>query len=212
MRRAQLAAARAALAEDAFAPFPNAIWLRSLYVDQLVSGCLHWPRPRYPDPPVPPGASYPDTPVLVLDGDLDAITPLGDSRRAAALFPNATLVSVRNTGHVTALADYADCASGIARRFLATLSPGDVGCAERTPEVHVVPEFPRLLRGAPGAERAGAADRSTAAGPARRLGGGPDGRRRAGPLVEHVRIQRATACAAAASLPPASTSPTARSG
>ena len=163
-RRAQLAAARAALAKDAFAPFPNAIWLRSLYVDQLVTGCLRWPRPRYPDPPVPPGASYPGTPVLVLDGDLDAITPLGDSRRAAALFPNATLVQVRNTGHVTALADYADCASGIARRFLATLSPGDVGCAERTPEVHVVPEFPRLLRGAPGAERDGAADRSTAAG------------------------------------------------
>jgi pimeloyl-ACP methyl ester carboxylesterase len=142
-RRAQLAAARAALEPDAFAPFPNDIWLRSLYVDQLVSGCLQWPAPAYPDPPVPPGAGYPTVPVLVLDGDLDAITPVGDSRRAAGLFRNSTLVTVSNVGHVTALADYNDCASGIVRRFLRTLAPGDVGCAARTAEIHVVPEFPR---------------------------------------------------------------------
>lgn len=48
-----------------------------------------------------------------------------------------------NVGHVTALADYNDCASGIVRRFLRTLAPGDVSCAARTAEIHVVPEFPR---------------------------------------------------------------------
>ena len=162
-RRDQLAAARSALDPAAFAPFPNDIWLRSLYVDQLVSGCLRWPAPRYPDPPVAPGTSYPNVPVLVLDGDLDVITPLGDSTRAARLFPNSTLVTVRNNGHVTALADYNDCASGIARRFLRTLAPGDVSCAGRTAEVHVVPDFPRRVAGAPPAESAGAdaGDRST---------------------------------------------------
>jgi hypothetical protein len=36
-----------------------------------------------------------------------------------------------------------DCASGIVRRFLHTLAPGDVSCAARTAEIHVVPEFPR---------------------------------------------------------------------
>jgi pimeloyl-ACP methyl ester carboxylesterase len=160
-RRSQLAAARAALEPQAFAPFPNDIWLRSLYVDQLVSGCLRWPAPAYPDPPVPPGASYPSVPVLVLDGDLDMITPLGDATRAASLFGNSTLVTVRNAGHVTALADYNDCASGIVRHFLRTLAPGDLSCAERTAEVHVVPEFPSSLAGAPPAEPAGRGDHST---------------------------------------------------
>jgi pimeloyl-ACP methyl ester carboxylesterase len=161
-RRAQLRAARASLEPDAFAPFPNDIWLRSLYIDQLVKGCIRWPAARYPDPPVPPGAGYPDVPVLVLDGDLDMITPLGDSRRAAALFPRSTLVEVRNVGHVTALADYPGCAAGIVRRFLRTLAPGDVSCAARTPEVHVVPRFPRSVAAAPGAGSAGGQDRSVA--------------------------------------------------
>ena len=58
-------------------------------------------------------------PVLVLDGDLDAITPLGDSaRRGGAVPATRRFVTVPNVGHVTALADYADCASGIVRRFL----------------------------------------------------------------------------------------------
>jgi hypothetical protein len=48
------------------------------------------------------------------------------------------------------------------RRFLRTLSLDDVSCAERTPEIHVVPEFPRRTRGAPAAERRPrSGDRST---------------------------------------------------
>jgi pimeloyl-ACP methyl ester carboxylesterase len=160
-RRAQLAAARATLEPDAFAPFPDEIWLRSLYVNQLVTGCLRWPAPAHPDPPVPPGASYPTMPVLVLVGDLDAITPLEDSQRAASLFPNSTLVTVANVNHVTALADFNDCASAIVRRFLRTLAAGDTSCAARTPEVHVVPDFPRTLAAAPAATAA-PGDRSTA--------------------------------------------------
>jgi pimeloyl-ACP methyl ester carboxylesterase len=161
-RRAQYRAARALLEPDAYAPFPNDIWLRSLYINQYVTGCIEWPTPRHPDPPVPLGAAYPTMPVLVLDGDLDVITPLGDSAQAASLFPGSTFVIVRNVGHVTALADYPGCGAGMVRRFLQTLSPGDVSCAERTPEIHVVPEFPRRTRAAPPAERRpGAGDRST---------------------------------------------------
>jgi pimeloyl-ACP methyl ester carboxylesterase len=160
-RRAQLAAARALLAPDAYAPFRNDIWLRSLYINQYVTGCIEWPAQRHPDPPVPPGATYPDVPVLVLDGDLDVITPLGDSAMAASLFPNSEFVIVRNVGHVTALADYPGCAAGMVRRFLRTLSPGDVSCAERTPEIHVVSEFPLRTANAPAARSAGPRDRST---------------------------------------------------
>ena len=161
-RRAQLAAARSTLAPDTYYPFPNDVWLSSLYIDQYVSGCLDWPAPRRPDPPVPAGASFPAVPVLVLDGDLDLITPLGDSRRAAALFPNSILVTVRNVGHVTSLADFDGCTSGIVRRFLTTLSPGDVSCADRLPEIHVVPDFPHALGSAPQATSAGGSDRSSA--------------------------------------------------
>ncbi len=150
-RRRQYAAGRAGLAASAYAPFPNDIWLRSLYINQYVTGCIEWPAPAYPDPPVPPGATYPSVPVLVLNGDLDVITPLGDATRAARLFPNSTFVVVRNVGHVTALADYPGCAAGMVRRFLVRLSPGEVNCAEGAPEIHMVPEFPRRTAAAPAA-------------------------------------------------------------
>ena len=84
-RRAELRAARGLLAPDAFAPFPSRVWLASLYEHQLVYGCLEWPAPATPDPPAPPGAAYPAVPVLVLNGDLDVITPLADATRAARL-------------------------------------------------------------------------------------------------------------------------------
>ena len=161
-RRAQLAAGRALLAPNAYAPFPNDVWLDSLYINQYVTGCLEWPTPDPLDPPAPAGATYPSVPVLVLDGDLDVITPLGDSRRAASLFPNSQLVVVRNVGHVTALADFDRCASGIVRRFLTTLDAGDVSCAANASEIHVVPDFPRRLSAAPEASSAGPRDRSTA--------------------------------------------------
>ena len=132
-RRAELRAARAQLAPDAFAPFPADLWLDSLYEHQLVYGCLRWPAPAVPDPPAPAGATYPAVPVLVLNGDLDVITPLADAARAAALFPNATNVTVATQVHVTALADFDRCATGIVRRFLRTLAPGDTSCAAGAP-------------------------------------------------------------------------------
>ena len=126
-------------------------------------------------------------PVLVLDGDLDVITPLGDSRRAASLFPNSSFVVVRNVGHVTALADFAGVRGGIVRRFITSLDRGRV-LRRSTPEIHVVPDFPRRIAAAPAAASAGPArpleplDRRAAW--ARGLGRG----RRAGALVAHVRI------------------------
>ena len=159
-RRAELAAARATLAPDAFAPFSTATWLGSLYEHQLVFGCLRWPAPAVPDPPAPPGAAYPAVPVLVLNGDLDVITPPADAARAASLFPNATYVPVPNAVHVTALADFDRCASGIVRRFIRTLDAGDTGCAGRTAEVHVVDRFPRRTANAPATATPAPGDRS----------------------------------------------------
>ena len=154
-----------------------------------MTGCIEWPAQRYPDPPVPAGATYPTMPVLVLDGDLDLITPLGDSAQAAGLFPEFDLRGGAQRRHVTALADYPGCAAGIVRRFLRTLSTGDVSCVRRTPEIHVVPKFPRRVAKAPAARSAGGADRSRPLGSPGGLVCGVGPRRRARALVADVRYR-----------------------
>ncbi len=45
--------ARALIDPADFAPFPKDIWLRSLYIDQLVTGCLRWPAQAVPRPARP---------------------------------------------------------------------------------------------------------------------------------------------------------------
>ena len=174
-RRQELAAARERLTPDTFAPFPVDLWLDGELERELVYGCLRWPAPRVSDPPVPPGATFPAVPVLVLDGDLDSLTPPGDSRAAASLFPSSRFVLVRNVGHVTALGDFDRCGSRLVRRFFTRLDPGDTSCAERIPELHVVPKFPRRVAGAPAAEsragdRSNAIDRRAAWAVARSIG------------------------------------------
>ena len=201
---AELAASRAQLPGDAFAPFSQDVWLDSLYEHQLVYGCLRWPAPAVADPPAPPGAAYPTVPVLVLNGDLDVITPMSDAARAAALFPNATLVPVGNAVHVTALADFDDCAARIVRDFLRSHVVGDTSCASELAELHVVPAFPRTTAAAPAATRA-AGDASNAGD--RRAGwtAAHTVARRALALVADVRASAATGCAAGRSGPAAST-------
>ncbi|HVG68610.1 MAG TPA: alpha/beta hydrolase [Gaiellales bacterium] len=154
-RRLQLADAIRALPPNVFAPFAKDVWLRSQDENQLVRGCLDWPEPIPADPPVPAGARYPDVPVLVVNGDLDFATLLEDAQRAAALFPNSTMVTVHNTGHITALYDFDFCVSEIVRRFLTTLDAGDTSCASRIEEVHVAPAFPRSLTTTPAASGTG---------------------------------------------------------
>ncbi len=160
-RQAQLAAAEAGVAADAFAPFSKRVWLASLDEDQLVRGCIRWPAPPVPDPAFPAGPR-PDLHVLVLNGEFDQATPVADARRAAAAFPHAIYVQVASTGHITALADYQRCASVIARRFLQTLAAGDTGCAASMPPQVVMPSFPVRVKTAPQLRPAGPDDASTA--------------------------------------------------
>ena len=147
VRQAQLRRAIDRLPAGVFAPFRKRVWLGSLDENQLVFGCVGWPAPPFPDPPFPGGAR-PRVPVLVLDGEFDQATPVADARRAAAAWPDSTYVQVRNTNHVSALADFQGCASGIVRRFLAGLAAGDTSCAGRVPAVEVA-RFPARLRAAP---------------------------------------------------------------
>jgi pimeloyl-ACP methyl ester carboxylesterase len=160
-RASELASAVRRLRARVFYPFSKRVWLASLDENELVYGCLRWPRPAVSDPPFPPKADFPRIPVLVLDGLLDQATPLGDARRVAAAWPDATFVRVTNSNHITAQVDFLHCVSVITRRYLATGTAGDTSCAERVPAEYVVPAFPKSVAHAPQAEPAGRANHST---------------------------------------------------
>ena len=164
-RRAQYAAAVAALPDDAFAPFTVDEWVTSPIEE--FDGCLGWPSPVRSDPPIAgrPPLVPPTLPVLVLSGGLDTLTTWTDGEIVAEqMGPSARWVKVENTAHVTALADPFGCASGLVRRFVARperLHAMDVSCAARIPEVRAVGEFPKRLAAADPASPA----RGNVAGP-----------------------------------------------
>jgi pimeloyl-ACP methyl ester carboxylesterase len=144
-REAYVRSGLAAYPAGTFAPFTASEWTGIDYEGALA--CLRWPPAAFSDPPVPANAPYPHVPTLILNGDLDNITPLADARVVASRFPDSTLVVMQNSGHVTALEDQNDCASTIYEHFVRDLTAGDTGCASRTPEVRVVPSFPLTLAG-----------------------------------------------------------------
>ena len=150
-RRATLANVVRHLSPKVFAPFSKRVWLRTVVEHELVRGCLDWPQPRIGPPPFPGGGARPSMPVLVLNGEFDQSTPVADAQHVATAFPNATLVEVPNTGHVSALYDFQHCASRIVRRFLSTLATGSTACATAMPPVNVA-AFPRTLGAAPEAD------------------------------------------------------------
>jgi pimeloyl-ACP methyl ester carboxylesterase len=162
-REAQLDAAIAELAPDAFAPFTVETYMRMLYEVQIARGCLRWPALGPGDSPTPTLAAHPDVPVLVLTGEFDITTPVENGVEAAAAWPNAALVTLANEIHVSALYDYERCASRIVRRFVLTRGhAGDTSCAAETPEIATVEAFPDRVADAPQADVGGDTDRSTA--------------------------------------------------
>ena len=104
---------------------------------------------------LPPGATHPDVPTLVLNGDLDNITATPGAQEVAARFPRSTFVELANSIHVTAVGDRDDCAAPIVRRFIRRLDAGDTSCAGRIAEVHTVDSFPRRAADADPAEPSG---------------------------------------------------------
>ncbi len=150
-RARQLSKAVAKLPSTIFAPFSTSQWLASLDENELVYGCLDWPRPSPADPAFPRSVTYPDTPVLIFDGEFDQATPVADALKAVHDWPHSTFVEVSNANHITAQQDSLGCTSVILQRFIATLNAGDIGCAKSTPPVYVVPTFPSSLAAAPSA-------------------------------------------------------------
>ncbi len=62
-------------------------------------------------------------PTLVIVGEEDSITPLGDARRMEALIPGSELVVVQGAAHLTSL-EKPDEVSGAIRRFLERIPKG----------------------------------------------------------------------------------------
>lgn len=150
-QRAQQAAAAIAAKKieqpEVYAPFSIDEFLSMPQDYSVVQLCQPWPVPSPawpPGQPVPPGAAFTAAPVLVLSGELDSLTPPAQGAQAAALFPHARQVLVRNSFHVTALGDADQCASKLVRQFVSTLSPGDTACAEAVPAYRGLPKFARL--------------------------------------------------------------------
>ena len=133
-----------------FDPFSVGVWTG--LDNEGALACVNWPRSPSPtDPPIPAGATYPNVPTLILNGDLDNITPLEDAQQVASNFPDSKLVVIQNVNHVQALGDQYDCASRIYTRFVKSLHTGNTSCASHTAPVRVVKRFPLgALPGRPG--------------------------------------------------------------
>ncbi len=148
----------ASLPGDAFAPLSVRGW-EAFYSPNF---CILWPAPDRFTPAVPKDAVFPNTPTLVMSGDLDVYVPTSSSQVVADEFPNSTLVSIEGAGHTPT--DYSDCALQIAATFVETLSVGDTTCASEPAWVFpVTPAFPVHASDADEAQRIpGGIDRSTA--------------------------------------------------
>jgi pimeloyl-ACP methyl ester carboxylesterase len=126
----------------AFAPFSIDDWVNAFSSD--VTSCIRWPVPVAHVPAKPGGGSYPDVPVLVLNGEFDSLTSPEGAEAVAGRFPNATFVEVANSLHVTALGDLRGCVAELALRFVRTRIVGDPSCASSYPPIRMTPSFPTV--------------------------------------------------------------------
>lgn len=147
-RREQLAASIKALPANTFAPFTTAEWIQMNQFTEAYTACLDWPAPTHPaDPAVKPGVPMDATnvPVLILNGDIDSLTPAaGGAHVAAQIGPAARSIVVPNMVHLVALYDRYGCGVSIYRAFLrqpGRLDSLDTACTATVPEVHALGSF-----------------------------------------------------------------------
>ncbi|NUK10306.1 alpha/beta fold hydrolase [Streptomyces lunaelactis] len=96
-RKADFEKAVSRMKTKKFLPFSPKAWLTR--DDYDTGACLEWPADPTATAPFPRGTRLADVPTLVLSGDLDANTSSTSGREAAAQFPHARFVEVKNAGH-----------------------------------------------------------------------------------------------------------------
>ena len=145
VRQAQYAAAIAALPAAALAPFSMAAVTGPQLFD-TTQICVGWQRPSTPAPVVPPGAHYPNVPVLGLAGDLDNGIPLAQTRRDIGRFPDSRFVTIPEVGHETVY--HGACGQALTAAFVETLDV-DATCARTIYQTQAaVAAFPLTAAGA----------------------------------------------------------------
>jgi pimeloyl-ACP methyl ester carboxylesterase len=141
-RRAQVEARVASLPIDVFRPFDR---VSALDTD-LLKLCERWPAAATPREfgPGPP----PNVPVLLLEGEDDLRTPMENAARVAAMFPQARMYTVPNTGHSVLGADESRCAE---RAFAGFFGGGRMPrpCRRRRRAIPPVPLAPLSLKDVP---------------------------------------------------------------
>ena len=163
-------AARSAATPDLYAPFTVQEWAASPPDWSFLGLCVTWPvaSPQHPQGQLlPTGAQMPDVPALLLTGDLDTVTTVGEGDATARRFVRAQRVVVPNASHVVALYGAPLCTAGIVRDFIASAgAPVDRGCiATMQSPPRLLPVFatrvadlpPAVMAGARAAELAAAA-------------------------------------------------------
>jgi pimeloyl-ACP methyl ester carboxylesterase len=132
VRTRQFAARRARLDQSAFRPFTERAWTSAIL--DRGNACIRWPdrhgRVQRTSGP------FPDVPVLVTSGDLDANTPTAEGRQAARQFPRAHVVEVPNAGHAPEQ-EPSGCASSVIFDFIRKQRLGDTRCLANIPPVPV---------------------------------------------------------------------------
>lgn len=159
-QRAALIAQRTATAPDTYAPFSIDEYRRMPLDYAFIDQCVQWPAASAGTAALPlihDEVSYPDIPVLVVSGELDNMTSVGEGTAAAARFPHAHHVVIANGLHVNALPHArSDCGAKLVQHFMDTLATGDESCAADAPPVRLVPRFARRASELPAAEGTGA--------------------------------------------------------
>ncbi|MFN8185531.1 MAG: alpha/beta fold hydrolase [Gaiellales bacterium] len=144
VRIAKWEAAFDAIPDGTFAPFAVPAWREAAgdgWVGLLSTACVAWPAPNRAVPQlVPPGAARTSAPTLVMNGDLDKVTPTEAAVGVAAGFRNGTYVEFANAGHGVAFSG--PCAMGVLMTFVETMDPGDTSCAADPPPFYGYTTFP----------------------------------------------------------------------
>jgi pimeloyl-ACP methyl ester carboxylesterase len=149
-RERQYDEAVSALPSDYFDPFSKTA-ATDLPFNLFGKGCLWWEKPSRSSPVVPPHAIYPNVPTVVLDGDMDVIVPLEETRKVAKLFPASSFFMVPEAGHGTFL--WSTCAANLESEFIENLQIVDASCLSEPETIWpAIGRFPLLTADARPAE------------------------------------------------------------
>jgi hypothetical protein len=154
-RRAQFKAVEDKYKPHVFAPFTFREWVSMNPFTETFDACRSWARTVHRnDPPVPAHVSMDAThvPVLILNGELDSLTPAAGGAHIRRQIGSASRhIVTANTVHLVGLDDHFGCGQSLVRRFIAApakLHSMKDACAAHVPTIRTIGTFPATVSGA----------------------------------------------------------------